>query len=60
MGLKYMGGGFLPGVPARDLTDDEVKQYDEKALLNSGLYKKAKSVKGPPEDKAAGKREEKS
>ena len=29
--LKFVGqpGEFLPGVPARDLTDEEAKQYPE-------------------------------
>ena len=45
--LIYIGNGeFLPGVPARDLTEAEVKQYGgEKALLESGLYTKPKSEK---------------
>ena len=39
MTLKYVGDGFLPGVPARDLTDEEATQYGgEKALVASGLY----------------------
>ena len=25
--LKYLGGGYIPGVPERDLTDDEEKEY---------------------------------
>lgn len=37
--LKYIGNGqFIPGVPARDLTDAEAKQYGEIGLLRSGLY----------------------
>jgi len=36
--LKYKGGGFLPNVPARDLTDEEVKQYGKDRLIKSGLY----------------------
>lgn len=42
--LKYIGNGaFIPGVPARDLTADEVKQYGgEKVLLASGIYEKIK------------------
>lgn len=37
--LRYVGNGAtLPDVPARDLTPEEVKQYDRKALLASGLY----------------------
>lgn len=40
--LKYVGDGFIPGIPARDLTDEEVKQYGgEKKLLATGLYEKA-------------------
>lgn len=33
------GKGFIPGVPARDMTNDEARQYDITALLKSGLYK---------------------
>jgi len=37
--MKYSGNGaFLPGIPARDLTDEEVEQYGLKVLLKSGLY----------------------
>ena len=36
--LKYVGNGFIDNVPARDLSDEEVKKYGEKALLDSGLY----------------------
>lgn len=37
--MKYIGNGaFLPGVPDRDLTPDEVKQYGKQRLLDSGLY----------------------
>lgn len=40
--LRYVGNGFLAGIPARDLTDAEVEQYggaDE--LLATGLYARA-------------------
>jgi len=39
-GLKYTGAGFLPGVPARDLTADDVKaaELNRAALIKSGLY----------------------
>jgi len=43
--LKYVGrGAFLIGVPARDLTDEEIEQLglDKKALIKSGLYKEDK------------------
>lgn len=37
--LVYVGDGFLPGVPARNLTDDEVTAYGgAEVLLASGLY----------------------
>jgi len=40
--LKYIGKNeALAGVPARDLTDEEVEAYGgEKMLLASGLYEK--------------------
>lgn len=41
--LQYIGGGsFLPGVPARDLTPDDVSgcDYTQTQLINSGLYRK--------------------
>jgi hypothetical protein len=38
--LKYEGNSILPGVPARDLTAEEVEQYGgEKFLIGTGLYK---------------------
>jgi hypothetical protein len=37
--LKFTGRGFVPGVPARDLTDAEVKQFGKKRLIASGAYK---------------------
>jgi hypothetical protein len=36
--LRYVGGGFLPGVPARNLTDDEARVHGEAVLLASGYY----------------------
>lgn len=39
---KYLGGGFLPGVPARDLTDEEARQYGIKKISKSNLYKHVK------------------
>jgi hypothetical protein len=41
--LKYLGGGFIRGVPARNLTDEEVKKYGKARLLKSGLYKEVKT-----------------
>lgn len=61
-GLRYVGGGFLPGVPAKDLTAEQVEQYGgEKTLIASGLYEvagtpqKAKDEKTLPAAKQAGK-----
>lgn len=47
MPLKYLGGGFLVGVPTCDLTDEQVQIYGKKWLLASGLYKEIK----PPKEK---------
>lgn len=45
--LKYVGGGFLAGVPARDLTYDEARQYGVSKLTGSGLYERASSPQKP-------------
>jgi hypothetical protein len=45
-GLIYIPGGWLPGVPARDLTADEVEKYGGRDfLLASGRYKEPEGVK---------------
>ena len=36
--LRYKGGAWLPGVPSRDLTDEEAAQFDIPELICSGLY----------------------
>jgi len=37
--LKYIGKGAIPGIPARDLTEEETKKYGgEKLLIESGLW----------------------
>ncbi len=51
---KYQGGGFIPGVPARDLTDAEAEQY---GVTNSPLY--VKQAKGS-DNKRAKRTEDKS
>lgn len=39
MGLRYKGDGAMIGIPARDLTDAEVRQYGgAAALIATGLY----------------------
>jgi len=47
--LVYIGEGrWLPGIPARDLTAEEVETYDRKALLASGLYAPTSKEAAPP------------
>lgn len=42
MKLKFVGEGFLPGVPARDLREDEIEKHGgAAALIASGLYEEA-------------------
>ena len=47
--LIYQGGGFIPCVPARDLTAADVKRFglDIDILVESPLYEKPK----PPKQK---------
>lgn len=40
--LKYKGNGSLPGIPARNLTDEEVIKFGKRRLLESGLYVEVK------------------
>ena len=52
--LVYVGKGtFLPGIPARDLSEDEIKKggWDVKKLVRSGLYA-FKARRPKVEDKA--------
>lgn len=45
--LIYQGGGFLPGVPARDLAEEDVKLYGgEHFLLATGLWKRQAARRG--------------
>ena len=37
-GLIYIGKGFVSGIPARNLTSDEVEKYGKEALLATGIY----------------------
>lgn len=45
--MRYIGNGaFIPGIPARDLSADEVKQFGgEKTLAETGLYETARKTK---------------
>ena len=47
MAWKYVGdGAFIPGVPARDLSDKEVKELGiQEAVEASDLYKKDSAKK---------------
>lgn len=49
--LKYIGkGSFIIGVPARDLTSEEVKKYGGRDfLISTGLYQE--SVKTTKKEK---------
>jgi hypothetical protein len=38
MKMLYKGGGFIVGVPARNLSTSEVNKYGDKRLLASELY----------------------
>ncbi len=52
--LEWTGGGYggsLQGIPARDLSAEEVKEHGgEKVLLETGLYGRVKP--SPSTDKA--------
>jgi hypothetical protein len=60
MMLIYAGGGVLVGVPARNLTDEEVKEYGRERLIESGLYKEPEKPKPAENKMAAGPQENKS
>ena len=45
--FKFLGGGFIPGVPARDLSDKEAEQFGEAGLIKSGLYQREVQVVHP-------------
>ena len=43
MKVKYVGkGAWMIGVPARDLSAEEVKKFGEERLLKSNLYEEVK------------------
>ena len=47
MAWKYVGdGAFIPGVPARDLSEKEIKELDiQEAVEACDLYKKESAKK---------------
>ncbi len=55
MKWKYKGGGFVAGIPARDLTASEGKKYGEDLIKKSGLYEEIKPKYKPVD---TGKEEE--
>lgn len=45
---KYLGYGFIAGIPARDLTKDEfskMSSYDQDTVRGCGLYSEVKEEK---------------
>lgn len=52
MTLKYIGkGAWVPPYPARDLNDQEVKEFGEAELLATGLYEAEKQPAKKSESK---------
>lgn len=47
-GLRYIGPDKLIGVPARDLTPAEVKEFGQARLIASGLYEVKKVYVSKP------------
>ena len=54
--LKYIGdGSYIPGIPARDLSESEAKLVNLDDLIASGLYeeiKRSPAVKKPAKQEA--------
>ena len=49
--LKYLGGGWLMGVPARDLTVVEADTYGGVGhLIDSGLYEPIPAAEGDDDE----------
>lgn len=59
--LKYTGGGILVGVPARDLSDEEVRRHGRARLIATGFYVEPEKGKPRPAEnkQAAGPQESK-
>lgn len=52
--LKYIGQAWIPDIPARDLTREEVEMFGgEEFLLETGLYVKASEKPAPSSNKLA-------
>ena len=52
-GLKYIGPDRVIGVPACDLTHEEVKKHGREFLLSTGVYREHKKVFTPKPTKSA-------
>jgi hypothetical protein len=50
--LIYTGGGFIPDIPARDLTDEDIKAtgLTEAQHIATGIYTSPTSVAGTKPD----------
>ena len=54
--LRYVGNGFLPGVPARDFTEAETREHGGvREFTRTGLYESVatSAAKSDKEDKPA-------
>ena len=56
--LKYLGGAFIHGVPARDLTADEAAQYgaliaEQEAVTHTPMYEPVQQPAQAPKSKQA-------
>ena len=49
--LRYKGNGFIAGVPARDLTEAEVKKFGKDKLIQSGVYQEVRKPRPKKIDK---------
>ncbi len=50
MTYKYKGPGYVPGVPARDLTNAEAEEY---GVTDSPVYEKVTRTAPPPASEPA-------
>ena len=51
----YIGKSFILGIPARNLTDEEVRKIGISRVRNCGLYKHVKTAEPQTADKGAKK-----
>ena len=56
--MRYLGGAFIHGVPARDLTADEAAQYgaliaDQEAVTHTPMYEPVQQPAQAPKSKQA-------